>query len=60
MKSIDPDAKWVQALMGAASYGARGYQGAQAAKAYLLQNPMLALAIGLVLVAILLRLTGVM
>ena len=60
MQSIDPDAKWVQLLMGGAALASRGYQGAMSAKQYLLANPKILVALIVLVVALVLRLFGFM
>jgi hypothetical protein len=60
MKSIDPSALWVKAMMSTASVASRGYESAVKLKAWLQQNPLAALALILIVVAVALRVLGIM
>ena len=60
MQAIDPDSRAVKMLMGAASLAGRGYEGARGGYRYLRQNPLVLAAVALLVVAVLLRLFGIM
>ena len=60
MKTINPDAAWVKGLMGTAAVASRGYEVAKALRAWLLQNPMAFVAILMIVLAVVLRMLGIM
>jgi hypothetical protein len=60
MKSFDPSALWVKAMMRTASVASRGYESTVKLKAWLQQNPLAALAVLLIVVAVALRVMGIM
>jgi hypothetical protein len=60
MKSIDPSALWIRALMGTASVATRSYEAAKSIKAWLMHNPMALLGIIVIIIAIAMRVTGMM
>lgn len=60
MQALDPESRAIKMLMGAASVAGRGYEGAKSGYRYLRNNPLVLAAVVLLVLAVLLRLFGLM